>query len=138
MIFFLNKFGLRKGVVMETPTSDQEQAPHFRVPDGDDRHAPAPERSKTPVTRGRTARSTYRERLWSEETRAPIREKRRAAPGWLRDIVGWGVFFVILISFFVIQNTLNGVLTGAVNRITMIMTVVLEIGSIWFWDRYWY
>ena len=70
--------------------------------------------------------------------RALIQKKERRLPAWLREAIGWGVFLGIIAIFLGIQIFLNGILSGLVNQFAIGLSVVLEIGLIWFWDLYWY
>ena len=70
--------------------------------------------------------------------RALPQKKARDLPIWLRESIGWGGFIGILAFYLVIQIYLNGVFNGVANQVVIGLSGVLEIGTLWLWELYWY
>ena len=68
----------------------------------------------------------------------PEKERILRLPVWLHELVGWGVFLVILVGFLTIQIYLNRLLSGSLNQLALCLTVVAEMSLLWRWDQFWY
>jgi hypothetical protein len=65
-------------------------------------------------------------------------KKERGLPGWLQNAIGWAGFIVILMLFLGVQILLIKVLSGRLSDVVLGVSGILEIGSLWLWELYWY
>ena len=123
---------------MSRTISEKDQKSTSAVTEVEHHHPPLSQRSERAEIAEAKVQKSRRALHRRVSAHNPVGEQRRATSGWLREVVGWGVFLGILFTFFAVQNYFNGVFNGLAKQVVLAMSVILEIGLIWFWDRFWY
>jgi hypothetical protein len=54
---------------------------------------------------------------------------------WYLPVLFWGTSIAIMVAFFFLETSLEGVMSGAVKKIILILFFSIEIGLLYFWDR---
>jgi hypothetical protein len=54
---------------------------------------------------------------------------------WYLPVLFWGTSLAIMVAFFFLETSLEGVMSGAVKKIILILFFSIEIAFLYFWDR---
>lgn len=54
---------------------------------------------------------------------------------WYLPVLFWGTSLAIMVAFFFLENSLEGVISGVVKKMILILFFTVEIGLLYFWDR---
>jgi hypothetical protein len=54
---------------------------------------------------------------------------------WYLPVLFWGSSLAVMVAFFFLETSLEGVMSGAVKKIILILFFSIEIAILYFWDR---
>jgi hypothetical protein len=59
----------------------------------------------------------------------------RSRPNWLTQVAAWIGFLGIILGFFFLQARIDGLTRGGLQTMLLLISVCVEAGTIWMWNR---